>query len=208
MSWQQSEWLAAVELLGALILEPRTGILMLLLIAAACLDVKRNRIPNWLVFAGAGFALVYNGVGFGLFDNHFSIPFLRDNGWLVALKGLGVGLFAFLPIYLLRAMGAGDVKLMAMVGVFLGPWNTLYAVLATLIAGGLLAIGFLLWAGTGRRALQNIALILRGTMLTAPAGFVDVQIAPGTSAGKLPYGVAIAAGTIAWLLLKQLGVVG
>lgn len=208
MSWQQSEWLAAVELLKALILEPRTGVLVLLLIAAACFDVKTNRIPNWLVFAGAGFAIVYNGVGFILFDNYFSVPYLRDNGWLVALKGLGVGLVALLPLYLLRAMGAGDVKLMAMVGAFLGPWNALYAVLATLIAGGVLASGFLLWTGSVRRALQNISLILRGTLLTAPAGFVDLQVAPGTSAGKLPYGVAIAAGTIAYLLLKQLAFVG
>jgi prepilin peptidase CpaA len=192
MSWQQSEWLAVFELLGALILEPRTAILMLLLIAAACVDVKRGRIPNWLVFAGAGFAIVYNGVGFILFDNYFSIPFLRDNGWLVALKGLGVGLVAFLPLYVLRAMGAGDVKLMAMVGAFLCPWNALYAVLATLIAVGVLASGFLLWTGSVRRALQNISLILRGTLHTAPAGCVDLQVAPGTSAGKLPYGVAIA----------------
>jgi prepilin peptidase CpaA len=208
MSWQQSEWLAVFELLGALILEPRTALLMLLLIAAACVDVKRGRIPNWLVFAGAGFAIVYNGVGFTLFDNSFSLPFLRGNGWLVALNGLGIGLVAFLPLYLLRAMGAGDVKLMAMVGAFLGPWNALYAALATLIAGGLLAIGFLLWTGTVRRTLQNISLILRGTLLTAPAGFVNLHASRGTSTGNLPYGVAIAAGTIGYLLLKQLGFVG
>jgi prepilin peptidase CpaA len=208
MAWQQSEWLAVVELLKALILEPRTGILMLLLTAAACLDVKHNRIPNWLVFGGAGFAIVYNGVGCTLFDNYFSVPFLRDNGWLLALEGLGVGLFAFLPLYLLRAMGAGDVKLMAMVGAFLGPWNALYGVLATVIAGGVLAIGFLVGTGTVRLALQNISLILRGTLRIVPAGFYDLHASPGISAGKLPYGVAIAVGTIAYLLLKQLGLLG
>jgi hypothetical protein len=61
---------------------------------------------------------------------------------LVAIQGLFVGLVALLPMYLLRAMGAGDVKLMGLVGVFLGPLHVLGATLSILLVGGVLALVF------------------------------------------------------------------
>jgi prepilin peptidase CpaA len=194
-----SDFIAALELLKMLLVEPRTAVLIALLIAAALIDIKSNRIPNWLVFGGALFGLVYNG---------FFPAFERESGWLLAIEGLGVGLGMLLPFYMLRAMGAGDVKLMAMVGAFLGPWHTFMAVLATFLAGGVLAIGFLIAKGSLRRGLLNIFLIGHGAMLdvavrSKPVLALDANV----SAGKLPYGVAIAAGTISYLVLKQFGIV-
>jgi len=193
-----SEWLAVVELLKMLALDLRTGVLIVLLVAAALIDTKSNRIPNWLVFGGAAFGIAYNAI--------FSV-FPRDIGWLIALEGLGVGLGMLLPFYLLRAMGAGDVKLMAMVGAFLGPWHTLMAVLATFLAGGVLAIAFLLANGSLRRGLLTTFAIGRGAMLDVAAGSKPVlALDASVSAGKLPYGVAIAVGTIGYLVLKQFGI--
>ncbi len=203
----ESELGAVIELIGNLVLEPRTAVLVLLLIVAAGSDVRSHRIPNWLVFGGTAFALLYNGLGFAVADNSMSVAFLRENGWLVSIEGLAVGLLALLPLYLLRAMGAGDVKLMAMAGAFLGPWNALLAVLATFLAGGLLALVYVVWTGTAGQALQNVFVVVRGNLLTAPAGVVDMQVPAGASAGKLPYGVAIATGTIAFLVSKQLGMI-
>lgn len=130
-----SDFIAALELLKMLLVEPRTAVLIVLLIAAGLIDIKSNRIPNWLVFGGVVFGLLYNG---------FFPVFERESRWLLAIGGLGVGLGMLLPFSILHAMGAGDVKLMAMVGAFLGPWHTFVAVLATFLAGGALAIGFLL----------------------------------------------------------------
>ena len=197
MTWQ-SEALAVLELLKMLLLEPRSGLLMVLLIAAAWIDIRSNRIPNVLVLIGIVFAIPYNG---------FLPEYHSENGWLIGLTGILVGFCAFLPFYLLRAMGAGDVKLMAMVGAFLGPWPAVLAVLWSCVAGGVLALGLLLWTGNTRRGIANVVGVMRGNLLTAPIGHVDFTVSPTQSAGKLPYGVAIAAGTIFFLVARQLGVI-
>ena len=194
-----SEMTSMLELLQMLVLSPRTGVLMALLVIAAVIDIKTGRIPNWLVFGGALYALVYNTM---------SPLYARDIGILFALGGLAVGLVALLPAYLFRVMGAGDVKLMAMVGAFIGAWATVGAVLATLVAGGVLALALAMWAGRTVRLLRNVAAVSRGTMVTMATGIGGLAVHAGPSAGKMPYGVAIAVGTIAYLVLSQLGFVG
>jgi prepilin peptidase CpaA len=195
-----SEFSAAVELLAMLVVSPRTGVLLLLLIAAAVSDTKTGRIPNWLVFGGALYAVAYNGF-FPLYPS--------DIGILFALGGLAVGLIALLPAYLFRVMGAGDVKLMAMVGAFLGTWSTVGAVLSTLIAGGVLALALALWEGRLGRMLHNLVMICRGTVLTlSTTGTGGTVTTDGPSAGRMPYGIAIAVGTIGYLIFAQLGLIG
>lgn len=194
-----SEFAAMLDLLEMLVLSPRTGVLMALLLIAAASDIRTGRIPNWLVLGGALYALAYNA----FFPVH---P--RDIGILFALGGLAVGLVALLPLYLFRAMGAGDVKLMAMVGAFLGTSATVAAVLATLIAGGVLAVALALCSGHLARMLRNIAMMSRGTMLTVTTGVGGLTVHDGPSAGRMPYGVAIAVGTIGYLVLTQLGLIG
>jgi prepilin peptidase CpaA len=191
-----SEFTALLELLGMLAFSPRTGILMVLLLIAAAFDITTGRIPNWLVLGGTLYAVAYNA---------FFPVFPRDIGILFALGGLGIGLGAFLPLWLFRMMGAGDVKLMAMTGAFLGTWATVAAVLATLVAGGVLAIAIALWSGHFVRMLRNVAMMWRGTMLTLATGVGGLAIHDGAWAGRMPYGVAIAAGTIGYLVLAQLG---
>jgi prepilin peptidase CpaA len=192
------EFIAVIELLKTLFLDPRTGVLIALLVVAAGIDASSNRIPNWLVFGGTAFGIANNAL----------FPGFSQVGFLAALGGLGVGLGALLPFYLLRSMGAGDVKLMAMAGAFLGPWDTFCAVLATFLAGGAMSIAFALWSGALVRTLQNLVSVFRGAALDLALGSKPVLIADtGVSVGKLPYGVAIAVGTIGCLVLKQFGYV-
>jgi prepilin peptidase CpaA len=193
-----SEFLAALELIEMLLLNPRTGVLIGLLAVAAVSDVRTGRIPNWLVFGGALYALAYNAL--------YPV-YPRDIGILFALGGLSVGLVAFLPGYLLRVLGAGDVKLMAMVGSFVGTWAAVEAVLASLITGGALAVALSLYSGRLPLMLRNVVALFRGnvlTLATAPAGLI---VEGGRSAGRMPYGVAIALGTIGYLVLEQLGMI-
>ena len=125
-----SELRAVLDLLSMLFLDPHTFVLMGLLVAAAWSDCKSHRIPNVLVFGGTVFALGLNWL----------FPPMAGIGLLWALKGLLLGLALLLPFYFLRAMGAGDVKLMAMVGAFVGFPSIFYAVLGTFLAGGAMAM--------------------------------------------------------------------
>jgi prepilin peptidase CpaA len=68
---------------------------------------------------------------------------LRPAGWQVFATGALTGLLLFLPMYLLRGMGAGDIKLMATIGAFAGPLLTLQIAAGTCLAGGALSLGYL-----------------------------------------------------------------
>ena len=193
-----SEFIAMVDLLKMLLTSPRTGVLVGILIVAANIDIRSGRIPNWLVFAGVIYAVSYNSL----------LPeYVRDNGLVFALGGLAVGLTAFLPAYLFRILGAGDVKLMAMVGAFLGTRATLGAVLAVFVAGGVLAVGFAVKTGRLTAMLRNVAAMFRGRYLAFTIGVGGVIMQGSPSAGRMPYGLAIAFGTIGYLVLKQLGMI-
>ena len=193
-----SEFLAVLDLIEMLLLNPRTGVLIGLLTIAAISDVRTGRIPNWLVFSGALYALAYNAL--------YPV-YPRDIGILFALGGLSVGLVALLPGYLLRVLGAGDVKLMAMVGSFIGAWAAVEAVLASLVTGGMLAIVLALYSGRLSLLLRNAVALFRGTVLTFATAPGGLTIQGGRSAGRMPYGLAIALGTIGYLVLEQLGMI-
>lgn len=139
-------------------------LLLLLLTLATASDLLQRKIPNCLVLAGLLLAL-------GL------------HGW-PAWAGLATGFLLFLPLYLLRGMAAGDVKLLAMVGAFAGPWATLQISLATVLLGALMAVLMVSWQGQWRACARNLRQMIA---------------APGTrtaSVGQMPYGLAIALGSL------------
>ena len=169
--------------------------------AVAC-DVRSRRIPNRLVLAGmlAGLALQATVTpGAGLFSEPFGAL-----GILKAGAGMLLGLVLLLPMYALGAMGAGDVKLMAMVGAFLGPLDTLGAGLASLLAGGLLALLVALFQGSLRKVAGNVRDMVLGSVLRGLSGSSARVDAPSAATGQLPYAVAIASGTLAYLLFNNL----
>ena len=176
------------------------GVLLLLLFAAAWHDVRSYRIPNLLVFGGTIIALVFNAVApremgaLGIFD---------------ALAGLAVGLFALLPLYLLRAMGAGDVKLMAMTGAFLGAGGAGGALMCVLLSGGVLALGVALYQGNMLKLLQRVKMMLYCAVAysSMPGSSITESLSGHAteSIGKLPYGVAIAVGTAIYVATSHWG---
>jgi prepilin peptidase CpaA len=108
-----------------------------------------------------------------------------------------------MPLYLLRAVGAGDVKLLAMVGVWLGPQAVLGATLLALLAGGLLALAVMVASRSSRRVLATVYTMLITTLIGARLGKPTALAAPPPGGPRLPYAVAITAGTVAqlaWLL--------
>jgi prepilin peptidase CpaA len=192
-----AELRAFIELIGMLFADPRTGVLMVLLAAAAVSDFRTLKIPNVLTGGGILFALAYNTI--------FPPYFHAD--WTWAPAGMLLGLIAMLPLYALRVMGAGDVKLMAMVGAFLGVSGTVYALLFSVVTGGIAALAFALRNRVAVRMLVNIRKLLRGMVWSAVAGGSPIQPGSIQSVGKLAYGISIAVGTTTYVVAQQLGFV-
>lgn len=186
------------SLMGWLALTPLLGLLLVI----AWHDIRSHRIPNKLVLAGVVLGVALNSLlpaGWG-----FNSVIPGGLGWLVALQGLGLGMAVLLPIYWLRAMGAGDVKLMAMVGAFLGPADVLGAVLATFVAGGVMALVVVVWSKQLGPLLQNIKLMLLGGVVRMSAGQLPLMNDLPVSVGKLPYAVAITVGTFGYLAWQRM----
>jgi len=144
--------------------------------AAAVLDLKYRRIPNWLTLG----ALC---IGLG-------VQFSRSgaSGIPVALAGAALGLVVLLPFYVMRAIGAGDVKLLAALGALLGPQTLVTVIIYTAIVGG--AISLIVMVREGRLQL------FLGSLLSNPLGI-------RRSGATAPYGVAIASGVYLSMLLPS-----
>lgn len=168
--------------------------LFILCALAVIHDLLFRRIPNGLMVAGAVLGILFQALapaGEGLF--HFPAGSLGlTAGLLGGLTGLGL----FMPMYALRALGAGDVKLLAMLGTWLGPTAVGWVALWTLLAGGVLALVVAVCTGALRRVLANLHFMLTTTVLQAQAGHCPTVDAPVQPTGRLPYAVAIAAGTL------------
>jgi prepilin peptidase CpaA len=166
-----------------------------LLLGAVAFDLRSRRIPNRLVLAGVGLAIALHATA-----AITGSPALAGRSWWAPLAGLGTGLAVLMPLYLLRATGAGDVKLMAMVGSFIGAPAVLVAALYTLVAGGLLSLVFMFGRGVAAQTLDNVRFLLTEWTLRTGGG-QRAGLAPlQSTAARLPYAVAIGCGTAASLL--------
>ena len=177
------------------------GLLFSLLLTALWHDIASRRIPNWLVLAGliAGLACqLFLPRGAGL----FAAP-PGSLGIVSALLGVLAGGALLLPLYLLRAMGAGDVKLMAAIGAFLGPLQVLGAVLLTFMAGGVLALGAALFSRSVHQVFDNLRLMLLYLVAGKDAG---LKLSDAPTTGRLPYALAIFAGTALQIWLARYSV--
>jgi prepilin peptidase CpaA len=148
------------------------ALLLPFLAAAAGTDLLNRRIPNVLIVLMLGFGIALQGMS------------LSFGAVLWSLGGVLVGFLMLLPFYALGGMGAGDVKLLAAVGSFLGPYGALLAGLFTLIAGGVLGVAMLV----GQRIEDWRA---RRSPLPQERG---------EHSKYLPYSLAISAGTLTAVL--------
>jgi prepilin peptidase CpaA len=120
----------------------------------------------------------------------------------LALLGLGLSLLVYLPLYAVRGMGAGDVKLMAAIGSITGPQNWLGIFLATAILGGLASVVLVLRRGRVQETMSNLATIT-GELMHARMPFekdAGLDMHSGRTLG-LPHGAVIAAGVLVFLWL-------
>lgn len=152
-------------------------------VLAATTDIATRRIPNALTFGAAGVALAYH---------------LAFGGWPglgVSLAGWLVGVLVFFPFFALGGMGAGDVKLMAALGAWLGPLGALQIAVAGAIAGGVIAIGVMLRARYLGSALRNLRLLFTHWGIHGLTALPELTLAGGQGP-RLAYAVPILIGTL------------
>lgn len=158
-------------------------------------DQHARRIPNVVVAAGIVCALLFNS----------GLLIAEGRGLGVSLLGMLGGLALFLPLYLLKVVGAGDVKLVAMVGAFVGHLEIVGTVLTVLVAGGGLAIVRMIAGGSGQQVLANLKLIALNWVARAQSLPGPEFVASRDSADRMPYAYAITIGALGYQWLRYAG---
>jgi prepilin peptidase CpaA len=155
------------------------------LVVAAVIDGWQLRVPNWLTYP-----MIISGWIFGIATGGWA-------GFGESLLGTAVGLACLLPLYAIGGMGAGDVKLLAGVGAWLGAATTFYGFLATAITGGVIAIVMVLVTRSWKRH-QAMFLQILGEVATIgnPTELSAIAQERKSTMSLLPYGIPIAIGCI------------
>jgi prepilin peptidase CpaA len=155
--------------------------------ALACAtDLRSARIPNWLTLSAVAAGLAY----------HAFAP--TSAGASAAGLGLLAGVLVFFPFFALGALGAGDVKLMAAIGSWLGWLPVVYVALYGAIAGGVLAIIVSLWHGYLGRAVANLKALLMHWWVSGVRPLPELTLDGGHGL-RLPYALPIMAGLVVTL---------
>lgn len=167
-------------------------LLGILVMVAAAYDIRYRRIPNWLVLTGIVVGFAFHSYSSGI------------SGLGRAAAGLGLGFILYFPLYLLRARGAGDVKLLAAVGTITGAGNCFWIFLLTAVLGGVIAMVMLLFRGRVRHTMFNVAWIMKDIVsLRAPYKSNEELDVTTTKGMRLPHGAMIAVGAFAFIAMIQ-----
>ncbi|MEJ2694161.1 MAG: prepilin peptidase [Candidatus Thiodiazotropha sp.] len=174
-----------------------TLLMLLLVVVAAFCDLRSGRIPNPLILTGVTIGLVFAYFNKG------------TEGLLMALAGFGLGFMLVMPGYLLRFSGAGDVKLMATLGIFSGPGVILVVFAASVVAGALFILLKILWRFvSGRdRSFQRYRMMLQTLLLTGQFIYLSSEQEPVLKQ-RLPMAPFYALGCLMVTLLPLIGIGG
>lgn len=157
------------------------------LVLAAVIDGWKLKVPNWITFPLVLSAWATSLALFGL------------NGLGASLLGTAVGLGLLLPAYAVGGMGAGDVKLLAGVGAWIGMTDTLWAFVVSAIVGAAIAVGMVLYRrGWRKHQAQFVGILTEMLVLRDPNRLSAIAAERKKSMLLLPYGIPIAIGTIAY----------
>jgi len=162
--------------------------LSVLLSLAIWHDWRMRKIPNTLVLWGAltalGLSLTPRGIGID-----------------AALLGGMTGFLVFLLLYLFRMVGAGDVKLIAAVGLFVGWPDMANVCVAILLAGGVLSIAWGLWTSRMTLVLKNLQAGFMQTILAGQWPSFGQPLINQVTTERVPYALAVGLGTAAYYMV-------
>jgi len=162
-----------------------------LVLWASWIDYKERRVPNYLNAIIAASGLIAQLLFFG------------GQGLLTGLEGLVLGLALLIIPWAMYMMGAGDVKVLAGMGAWMGPQMVLYTFAIGAIIGGIASVIMIAskhrWAG----ALQNfqMAAVKCSNIKLAFSDLGSVK-SLGTNAQLIPYGVPLTGGALIVMAMK------
>src|SRR5262249_5512954 len=167
-----------------------TSIIVLAVAVAACAtDLRSRRIPNMLTFGAAAAAFV-----FALCTGGWSALAFSCLGWIV-------GASVFLLPFSLGGLGAGDVKLLAALGAWLGPHDAIWLALYTGVVGAIAAAIVALAKGYLKQALANVWLLWSHWQVAGLHKLDEISL-EGSDSPRLAYAVPIFAGLVVTLWLR------
>jgi prepilin peptidase CpaA len=159
---------------------------------AGSVDFRTHKIPNWLTvpafFSGLGLRTALGGWP----------------GAKASLEGAGLALILLLPLVMMRALGAGDWKLMGAVGAFLGPALFLFVLVGSIFVSGLMAVVEMMRTRRVRETFGNLIVLLRGFVSFGLRANPEISL-DNPRLLKLPFGVAVAISTVACFCAAQWG---
>jgi prepilin peptidase CpaA len=155
------------------------------LIFAAYIDGKQLKVPNWITFP-----MVLTGLAYHTLANGWT-------GCYASLLGIGCGLLCLLPLYSIGGMGAGDVKLMAGIGAWLGAVTTWNSFLATVVVGAIMAVVMVVWSGRiQHHVTQFFHIAFEIFTIRDPNKLFAIAKERKPTMFLLPYGIPICIGSI------------
>jgi prepilin peptidase CpaA len=165
--------------------------MFVMLLAAALFDIMYRRIPNWITVTGGVLGLAMNTL--------IGPP---EAGFLFSVVGLLVGFTVYAVLYALRAMGAGDVKLMAAIGALMG-WERWFGIFfITALIGGIMALILVISRGRLKKTMFNVGFILSEMKHARPAYLANEELdVKNKKALGLPHGAVIAVSTVFYLAI-------
>jgi prepilin peptidase CpaA len=168
-------------------------IVLTAVLIAAITDIWKFKVYNALTLPLLASGLVYHGLHAQLADS---------------LLGVLFGFAALIFLYVIGGMGAGDVKLMAAVGAWLGMPLTFYVFLASSLAAGIYALGLVVWNGRLAETVVNLQIMwLRLASVGRYLGAEDkIELEVKRTDRRqriIPFAAMVAIGLVATLLWLQ-----
>lgn len=135
-----------------------TIILCSLLLLTLLVDIRIHRIPNILIFFG---------LFFGICCQICSMDMTRV---LCGIAGSMLAVILLYPLFLIRVLGAGDIKLLSVLGMFFGWRGSIYCIGYSFLIGALFSIIYMLYHQTLFQRFFHLYNYIRETLTTGHIG--------------------------------------
>ncbi len=156
------------------------------LLVSAYTDLRYRKVFNWLTFPAMAIALLGS---------------LVIGGWLggvSAALGLLTAFAISFPLFALHALGAGDVKLLMVLGVCFGSVEIIQIFIDSILVGAVFGVGGLIWAERWVQFLRSMGRSLLSLFVRS----MSFEWPRAETAHKMPFGLVIALVTLARLYIK------